>query len=117
MFLSQLLVAWAFGASISAPVTFFAGAAVSSNSVLAANPNTATADGAATLSLIFIAQDAQYNALPRLSVNLTASGASNTFSAMSTTTDANGRFTTSLRSTVAQTETITASFDNSLLTI
>jgi hypothetical protein len=109
----QLLVSLTFSASVSTPVIFTAGAATPSQSTLVANPNNAVANGVTTLSLIFTARDAHNNAAAGVSVNLTASGSGNTFGTTSGATDSNGRFTTTLKATVAQSEILTANFGNS----
>ena len=57
-------------------------------------------------------KDANGNAEAGTAVTLSGSGSSNNFGAISGTTDANGKFTTTLSSTLAQSETITATEGN-----
>jgi hypothetical protein len=106
----RLLTALALGTSLLVPVVFNAGPATTSNSTFVVNPNTAIADGVAFLSLNFTARDAYNNAVPGTSISLTASGTNNTFGSAAGVTDAYGQFLTTLRSTSAQNETVTASF-------
>jgi hypothetical protein len=99
----QLLDALGFNTTGVAP-----GAPSASNSTIVASSITVTADGASVTALTVTVRDAGGNAVAGTAVTLSASGASNTFGAISGTTDANGVFTTTLASTLAQTETITA---------
>jgi hypothetical protein len=110
MLTAQLLTALTLSVTMSTPVTFTAGLATSGQSALVANPNTATADGTATLVLTFTARDAFNNVAGSTNVNLTASGTGTTFGASSGTTDAYGQFNTTVSATVAQSESITATF-------
>jgi adhesin/invasin len=110
MAISQLLNSLIFGATLSIAVLFTAGTATSSHSSLVASPNTIVADGVATMSITFAARDAYNNPAKNAFVSLTATGTSNVFGTASGPTDANGQFTTTLSSSVAQTKTVTATF-------
>ena len=67
-----------------------------------------TADGRRRRTLTVTVEDAQGNPIAGQSVTLSASGSDNAFGTISGTTNAKGVFTTTLSSTLAQTETITA---------
>jgi protocatechuate 3,4-dioxygenase beta subunit len=89
-------------------VSFLAGAPSSATSSIVASSATVTADGTSTTTLTVTVLDAHGNAVAGTAVTLSGSGSSNNFGALSGTTDANGVFTTTLGSTLAQNETITA---------
>jgi hypothetical protein len=89
-------------------VTFVAGAPSAATSSLVASSPTVSADGTSTTTLTVTVKDVYGNAVAGTAVTLSASGSSNSFGALSGTTNANGVFTTTLASTLAQTETITA---------
>src|SRR6202140_4338325 len=99
----QLLDALGFNVSTTAP-----SAPSATTSSLVASSSTVTADGTSTTTLTVTVKDASGNAVANTAVTLSASGSSNSFGAISGTTDANGVFTTMLASTLAQNETITA---------
>jgi adhesin/invasin len=99
--------------TLTTPVRFTAGAPGGASS-LVASPNAVYADGNATIVLTVRAIDTKGNPVPAASAALSASGSSNVFGSANLTTDANGRATTTLRSTQVQTETITATFDPNL---
>jgi hypothetical protein len=88
-------------------VSFVAGAAATTSSIVASSP-TVTADGVSTTTLTVTVDDALGHAVAGTAVTLSGSGSANSFGAISGITDANGHFTTTLASTLAQTETITA---------
>ena len=87
------------------------GAPSASTSTLVASPVSVTANGTSTTTLTVTVRDASGNLLPNTAVMLSANGTGNTFgpNGSSGTTNSSGVFTTTLASTVAQTETITAS--------
>jgi hypothetical protein len=89
-------------------VSFVAGAASATTSSIVASPSTVTANGTSTTTLTVTVEDAHGNAEAGTAVTLSGSGSSNTFGAVSGTTNANGMFTTTLASTLVQKETITA---------
>ena len=89
-------------------MTFVAGAPSATTSTLTASPAPVTADGSSTTTLTVTVEDAHGNAVGNTAVTLSASGIGNTFGTISGTTNAQGVFTTTLASTMAQTETITA---------
>jgi Tryptophan-rich Synechocystis species C-terminal domain/Bacterial Ig-like domain (group 1) len=99
----ELLDALGFNVNMSTPGT----PSAATSSIVASSP-TVTADGTSTTSLTVTVKDAQGNAVAGTAVTLSASGSSNNFGTFSGTTDAHGVFTTTLASTLAQTETITA---------
>ena len=92
----------------STSVTFNPGTPSATTSTLAASPGSVTADGVSTTTLTVTVEDAQGNLVPNAAVTLSGSGTANSFGTVSGTTNANGVFTTTLASTLAQTETITA---------
>jgi Tryptophan-rich Synechocystis species C-terminal domain/Bacterial Ig-like domain (group 1) len=89
-------------------VSFVAGAPSATTSSIVASPSTVTANGSSTTTLTVTVDDAHGNAVAGTAVTLSGSGSSNTFGAVSGTTDAHGVFTTTLASTLVQNETITA---------
>jgi len=86
-------------------VTFTPGPVSQSTSSLTATPSTTLAN--ATV-LTVTAEDAHGNLIPNATVTLTPSGTSNTFAPITGTTNAEGVFTETLTSTVAQNDTFTA---------
>ena len=96
-------------ASETASVDFTTGAVSQTTSSLTASPSTVAADGTSTTLLTVTAEDANGNVIPDATVTLTAAGTGNTFTTPITgTTNAEGVFTTTLSSTVAQNDTFTA---------
>jgi protocatechuate 3,4-dioxygenase beta subunit len=77
------------------------------SSLVTSSP-TVTANGTSTTTLTVTVKDASGNAVAGTAVTLSGSGAANSFGTISGTTDANGVFKTTLASTLAQNETITA---------
>jgi hypothetical protein len=112
MIILSVLPGLFLSASLTVSIAFVPGPAALGHSTLVANPNTASADGTTALVLTFTARDNYDNLIPGLGVSLTASGTSNTLGAASGTTDANGQFATTLSSTVAQSEIVTADVGN-----
>jgi hypothetical protein len=72
-----------------------------------------TADGASTTTLTFLARDVNNNLVGSLAVSFAASGSANIFGSTSGTTNSMGVLTTSLASSLAQNETIVASYGSS----
>ena len=96
-------------ASETASVDFTAGAASQATSSLTASPGTLAANGTSTTTLTVTAEDAHGNLIPNASVTLTGTGTGNTFTSPITgTTNAEGVFTATLESTVAQSDAFTA---------
>jgi protocatechuate 3,4-dioxygenase beta subunit len=89
-------------------VTFAAGPPSASTSSITASPDTVTADGVATTTLTVTVEDAVGNPVANTAVTVSANGSDNVFTPVSGTTNAKGVFTAALTSTLAQTETITA---------
>ena len=89
-------------------VTFVAGAPKSATSSITASPGSVTADGVSDTTLAVTVKDALGNPVAGTAVSLSASGSDNTFGSVSGTTNASGVFTTTLASTLAQSETVTA---------
>ncbi|SHH49656.1 NF038122 family metalloprotease [Bradyrhizobium erythrophlei] len=100
----ELLDAMGFNVTPSATGT----PSATTSSLVASSP-TVKADGTSTTTLTLTVKDANGNAVANTAVTLSASGSSNSFGTISGTTDANGVFKTTLASTLAQNETITAS--------
>jgi Bacterial Ig-like domain (group 1)/Invasin, domain 3 len=71
-------------------------------------PATVTANGTSATTLAVTVDDANGNPVAGTAVTLSASGSGNTFGSVSGTTNASGVFTTTQASTLAQTETVTA---------
>jgi hypothetical protein len=99
----ELLDAMGFNVTPSATGT----PSATTSSLVASSP-TVKADGTSTTTLTVTVKDASGNAVANTAVTLSGSGSANNFGAISGTTDANGVFKTTLASTLAQNETITA---------
>ncbi|HLZ85053.1 MAG TPA: N,N-dimethylformamidase beta subunit family domain-containing protein [Caulobacteraceae bacterium] len=84
---------------------------------LIASPGTLTADGVTTTTLTVTVEDSAGAPLRGQEVELSASGSNNTFGAIIGVTDMTGTFTTTLSSTLAQAETISASENTAQETI
>jgi alpha-tubulin suppressor-like RCC1 family protein len=89
-------------------IAFTAGPASTVTSTFSAAPTMAVADGVAAVTLTLTARDAQGHLLPGRALTLNASGAGDVLSATSGTTDAGGSFVATLRSTTAESKTVTA---------
>jgi hypothetical protein len=95
------------------PVTFLGGAPSAATSTLVASPGPVTADGVQTVALTVTVLDVSGNIVAHRAVTLSGDGSNNKFGVDNQTTitgatDANGQFTTTLSSTLARTEAITA---------
>lgn len=106
-----------FGASstLSTSVTFVAGPASPTDSRFVASSSTVVADATSTTTLTLTVRDSEGNPVSGQAVSLAGSGTSNTFSNASGTTNSSGVFVSTLRSGMAQTETVTATFGSSTL--
>lgn len=78
------------------------------NDSVVASPGSVMADGTSSTTITVAVVDANGNPVTGTTVTLSASGTGNLFGSISGTTDTRGIFSTTLASTVAQTETITA---------
>ena len=105
---TETVTATGGGVQESTSVTFVAGPPAATKSTIVASPATVTANGTSVSTLTVTVEDANGNSVAGAAVTLSANGSDNTFGPISGTTDANGIFTTSLASTLAQTETVTA---------
>lgn len=94
--------------NLNVTVVFNSGSVSAAKSSLIANPNSLVADGNATSQLTVTALDAYSNPVNSLSIALAGSGSNNVFSATSGTTNASGQFLATLKTTYAQSETLTA---------
>ena len=91
-------------------VAFTAGTTASAaKSSVAASPSSVTANGVATTTVTVTVEDANGNLIPNAAVTLSSTGSGDHFGAASGTTNALGVFTTTLSSTTAASDTITAS--------
>jgi hypothetical protein len=102
------------GYSTSMAVRFVAGPPTAAASTLSASPNNLPGNGAASSTLSVVARDAQGNPVSGASVALSGSGTGNTFYATSGTTNSSGNFSTTLRSSTMQTETISATLNGNV---
>lgn len=98
---------------LSTSVTFVAGAASPVTSTLTASPTSITADGSSTTTLTLTLKDVNGNALasyliPDTSYTVSSTGTANTLSAnfFSGTTNASGQVTLTMRSTKAESKTV-----------
>jgi hypothetical protein len=71
-------------------------------STVVATPGSVTADGVSTTTLTVTVEDAHGNAVAGTAVTLSGSGSNNSFGTISGIPNANGVFTTTLASTLAQ---------------
>jgi hypothetical protein len=85
-----------------------AGAPSASTSSFTASPTTLVADGTSSTTLTLTVEDAYGNRVANTLVTLASSDSGDVFGATSGTTNAQGQFTTTLKSTTAGTDTITA---------
>jgi uncharacterized repeat protein (TIGR03803 family) len=98
----------ATASATSAATAKVTGAPSAATSTLVVSPATVTADGTSTTTLTVTVEDANGNPVGGTAVTLSASGSDNTFGSVNGTTNASGVFTTTLASTLAQTESVTA---------
>lgn len=103
---TQTITATFDGVSLHAEVTFVPGPVSIIGSTFTASTTMLVAGDTTTLTLKVV--DAHGNPKPDLPVTLAASGSGSTLTPDSGTTDAQGGFVATLRSTIAQTETVTA---------
>jgi len=89
-------------------MVFNPGPPVAASSQMTANPQNVPADGVSTTTITAYFRDANGNGCPGLFVQLSSSGSSNTFSATTGTTDADGAFSATLRSPKAELKTVSA---------
>jgi hypothetical protein len=101
------------GFTVTTTMSFSPGPPVQTVSTFTASPNSVVADGASAVTLTLAARDTYNNIVPGSAVTLAASGGNNVFGATSGSTDANGVFQTTLKSTLAQAQNVTATFGNS----
>ncbi|MBI5528600.1 MAG: Ig-like domain-containing protein [Deltaproteobacteria bacterium] len=92
----------------TASVVFSPGAPSASVSTVAANPSSVTADGVATATVTVTVRDANANPLPGRTVEIAATGASNTLTQPSSATNASGVATGTVASTKAEQKTLSA---------
>ena len=93
--------------SPSVTVSFVPGPVSASASTAVANPTTVAADGSTPSTITITAMDAYGHPLAGQTVTLAVTGSGNTLTQPGSTTDVNGQTTGTLKSTVAETKTIT----------
>ena len=103
------------GFMLTAPVTFTSGNAAQGSSTLTASPNMVTADNVATTTVTVTVKDVNGNLVDGQAVSLASNGSANTFSPASGTTT-NGVFTATLKTTKAETKTVTGTVGAFMLT-
>jgi protocatechuate 3,4-dioxygenase beta subunit len=102
---------------LTSSMTFVPGPVSSTNSSVAASPNTnVPTDGVTTSTVTVTLQDANHNAISGQAVSLSASGSGNTWGSTSGSTNASGQFVTTLKSSSPGTQTITATAGTTNLT-
>ena len=84
------------------------GAPDSNNTTVSANIHSATADGSSTVTISTVVADVNGDPVASQSVSVAVTGTNNQVSNASGKTDSSGLFTTTLKSTKAETKTITA---------
>jgi hypothetical protein len=89
-------------------MVFNPGPPVAASSQMIASPQHVPADGTSTTTITAHFRDANGNPCPGLFVQLSSTGSSNTFSATTGTTDADGAFSATLRSPKAELKTVSA---------
>ncbi|KAK1548257.1 hypothetical protein Q3G72_008940 [Acer saccharum] len=110
---SENILVSAAGLNLVQPVTFIAGPVSSAASSLTASPNNLLGNGSTNTTLVATARDAKGNLVSGVSVAFSASGTSNTFNYTLGITNASGTVSTTLRSSIMQTEVVTAAFSGS----
>ncbi len=97
-------------------VTFTSQGVSGFNSIAVANPNVnLVADGVSASTITVTAKDGSGNPLSGKSVTLAATGSGNILTQPGSPTDANGQVTATLKSTVAETKTITVTVDGTII--
>lgn len=95
--------------NLTTTVVFQPGAPSASTSTVTASPSQVAADGTSTTTLTLTLSDAGGNRIAQSPVIFSVTGTGNTLTPSSTTTDANGIATATLRSTRSGQKTVTAS--------
>ncbi|MDB6067594.1 MAG: hypothetical protein JWR26_3802 [Pedosphaera sp.] len=97
-------------------VSFTAQGVSAFNSTAVASPNTGlVADGVSASTITVTAKDGSSNPLSGKTVALAVNGSGNILTQPSSTTDVNGQITATLKSTVAETKTITVTVDGTII--
>ena len=100
-------------AAVATQVTFLPGAASAQSVQLTFSPNAGiVADGNAATTVVLTVADAQGNPIAGQAANFTVSGGANVLGQNANGTDANGQLQVTLRSTKAETKTVTAQLGN-----
>jgi N-acetylneuraminic acid mutarotase len=99
----------------TATVTVTAGAVSADQSTISANPTSMVASSG-TSTITVAARDGNGNPIPGLTVVLAATGSGNTLTQPGSPTDASGQTTGTLRSTVAEDKTVSATIDGTAVT-
>ena len=113
---TKTIAVTAGAASASATVAFTAGSPNVTTSSITVSPSSFVADNATTGNVVVLVRDQYANPVASQNVALSSAGSSDTFASSSGSTDANGRFATTLRSSVAQTRTLSAAVGNGNVT-
>lgn len=95
---------------ISTDVTFVPGTPDVRHCTFTATPAALAANNTDTSALSLTVRDAQDNVVPGLAVTFSATGTGNTLAPTSGTTNASGTVTSSIKSSVAETKSVTAAF-------
>jgi adhesin/invasin len=103
--------------SQTATVTFTPGPVSASQSTVSASPTSIVSDGSTTSTLTVTLKDANGNAVPGKTVTLAKSGGSSTIATVSGTTNAAGHATFTVKDTVAEPATYTATDTTDSLTV
>ena len=98
----------------SETVTLAVTGVTAATSSVTASPGSVTANGTSTTTLTVTAEDASGHLIAGATVTLSATGSDNSFAPVSGVTDANGVFTATLASTLAQGETVSALIDGAV---
>jgi len=94
--------------NVTTTASFVAGAAVTSASLLTASPNSVADDGVSTSTLSVTARDINNNLISGQSVTFRQHGLEQYVSSTSATTNGSGNASVTLKSTLAETKTVTA---------
>src|SRR5205085_2303916 len=105
------------GVVVSAPFNITAGAADAVQSTISASPNSVVANGVATSTITVTLKDANNNPVIGKTVTLAKSGGSSTISAASGASNASGVVTFTVKDTVAESTTYTATDTTDSVTI
>ncbi len=97
--------------TLGATLTVTAAAASVNDSQISASPTEVVADGVSAATVSILVRDSYGNPVPNVAVTLSANGSGQTFTPASGATNSSGAFTTQVRSTQAEANTVVVTLD------